>query len=141
MPALVSTRVVKVELLPAPVLGVEHHAQVQQLGLLPGEFPVGAQGVEDGLGGAVAGLVGVKEHALPIEVAALDLVGVGHDGGHAGDEGDALAHVVLQRLAVGVVVVGIEGQDGPGQLVHNCFWRGALMIMSSGKYSGSSRLS
>ena len=88
----------------------------------------------------MAWLVGVKEHALLIEVAALDLVGVGHDGGHAGDEGDALAHVVFQRLAVGVVVVGIEGQDGPGSLFI-MFLEGALMIMSSGKYSGSSRLS
>ena len=67
----------------------------------------------------MARLVGVEEHALLVKVPALDLVGVGHDGGHPGDEGDALAHVVLQRLVVRVVVVGVEGQHRPGQLVHN----------------------
>ena len=44
-----------------------------------------AQGVEDGFRRGVARLVGVEKHTLLVEVAALDLIGVGHDRGHPGD--------------------------------------------------------
>ena len=67
------------------MLCVEHHAQIQELGFLVGELPVRAQGVEDGFRRGVARLVGVEKHTLLVEVAALDLIGVGHDRGHPGD--------------------------------------------------------
>ena len=50
---------------------------------------------------------------------ALDGVGVGHDGGEGPDEPHRLEQQVFHRGVVRIVVVGIQGQHAPGQLVHN----------------------
>ena len=105
------------------MLRVKHHAQIQQLCLLPGKLPVRSQSVEDGLGGGVVGLVGVEKHALLVKMTPLHLIGVRHDGGHPRDEGQTLAHVVFQRLIIGIVVVGIQCQHRTSQLVHDILGR------------------
>ncbi len=103
----------------AAVLGVDHHADVQQLGFLVGEDAVGADGVQNGLRRGLGRVDGVEVHAFFVEMPALDLIGVRHDGGQAGNELDGLAHVVFQRRVVRVVIVGIQGQNRARELVHH----------------------
>ena len=103
----------------AAVLRMEHHAQVEQLGFLAGEAPVLADGIQDGFRRVMLRLERVEKHGLLIEMTALHLIGVGHDGRHTGNKRNALAHIVFEGEIIGVVVVGIERQHGAGQLVHH----------------------
>ena len=103
----------------AAVLCVEHHAQVQKPGLFMSELPVRAQRVQNGLRCGMPRLVRMEKHTLLIKVPPLHLVGIGHDGGHPGNQGNALPHIVLQRLVIRVVIVRVQRQHRAGQLVHN----------------------
>ena len=103
----------------AAVLRVEHQAEIQQPRLLLGISRVGPQRVQDGLRRGQTGDIGVEIHAFPVVMAALDLVGIGHDGGQAGDKLNRLPQHVFHGQIVGQVVIGIQGQHRAGQLVHD----------------------
>ena len=96
----------------AAVLCVEHHAKVEQLGFLVRELAILAQGIQNRLRRFVLRLERVEKHGLFIVMAALDLIGIRHDGRHTRNERDALAHVIFEREIVRVVIVGIERQNG-----------------------------
>ena len=108
----------------AAVLGVEHQAEIQQLGLAVGEFVVLAHGVEEVLGQRHSVLRPVEVEGVAVEIAPLGGVGVGHDHRGAGDEGDGLTQLVLQSHNLGLVIVRIEGQHTAGDLVHHVAGRG-----------------
>ena len=52
-------------------------------------------------------------------MAALDLISVAHDVGQPGDQLNGLAQHVLHGEIVRILVIGIQGQHRPGQLVHD----------------------
>ena len=80
----------------AAVLCVEHHAKVEQLGFLVRELAILAQGIQNRFRRFVLRLERVEKHGLFIVMAALDLIGIRHDGRHTRNERDALAHVIFE---------------------------------------------
>ena len=111
-------------IVPAAVLGVEHQTQVEQLGFFIGIRGVGTDGAQDGFGGGKPGLERMDIHAFPVIVPALDLIGIAHDGRKHGNKLNGLAQHVFGGEIVGIVVVRIQGEDRPGQLVHDIGRRG-----------------
>ena len=109
----------------AAVLGVEDHAQVQELGLVVVKFGVLPQGVEEVLGHAHVRPGPVEVEAVLVEVVALGRVGVGHNGGRPGHHAEGFEQLVLQAPVLRLAVVGVEGQDAAGQLVHDVLVGGA----------------
>ncbi len=103
----------------AAVLCVEHHAQIQQAGFLCGVFVIVPDGVEEVLRRAQTRLGPVQIERAVVKIAVLGGVGVGNDGGAAGDELHSLVQLGGQGQVVGIVVVRIEGQYAAGQLIHN----------------------
>ena len=109
----------------AAVLRVEDHAKVQKLGLVVVEFRVLAQGVEEVLGHAQIRPGPVEVKAVLVEIMPLGGVGVGHDGGRPGHHAEGFEELVFQTSVLRLAVVGVEGQDAAGQLVHDVLVGGA----------------
>jgi hypothetical protein len=98
---------------------MEHQAQVQQPGLQLGEVVVRPDGVKEILRNRQLRAWAVEIQTFVVKIVALYGKRVGHNGGHPGDELEGMEQLVLQGGVFRVVVVGIKGQDAPGQLVHN----------------------
>ena len=95
----------------AAVFRVNHHAQVEKLCLLVGKLPVRTDRVEDSFRCGMLRIERMEEHALFVVMAALDLIGIRHDGRQAGDELHRLTHIVFQRNIIRIVVIGIQSKD------------------------------
>jgi hypothetical protein len=117
------------------VLGVQHQAQVQQLGLLVGVLVVVPDRVEEVLRHAQALLRPVEVKRFVVVVVPLHREGVGHDDGHPGDELHGLAQLIGQGHVVRVVVIGIQSQHRAGQFVHHV-GAGGLEDHILGKHPG-----
>ena len=72
---------------------------------------------------------------VPVEVVALDGVGVGHDAGEGPDELHRLEQHVADGGVIGVLVIGVQGQDAAAQLVHDVL-TGALHDHVLGEAAG-----
>ena len=103
----------------AAVLGVDHHAQIQELGLPLGEAVVVAHGVEEVLREGEPLLGAVEIQGVVVKVVALGRVGVGDDHGAPGHQLQGLAQLILQGPALRVLVIAVEGQDASAQAVHD----------------------
>ena len=97
----------------AAVLGVEHQADVQNVGLPEGVGGIGAQQGENVLGSGQlgAGRVDIERIALFVVVC---LVAVHRVEGEGGDELHTLAHHIGQGDVVGLVVIRGDGEDAFG---------------------------
>ena len=103
---------------------MEHEQRIEQMRLLRGILPVGAEHREDGLRRALLGAQGVHEEGLVIEMLALDLVGIDHQDRHPRDQGDGRPHLGLEGSVLAVVlVVGIQREHGACELVHDVVGR------------------
>ena len=58
-------------------------------------------------------------HALFVEIPALDLIGIGHDGRQLGDQLDGLTQHVFHGDIVWVGIVCVQSGDGAAHLVHD----------------------
>ena len=101
------------------MLRVQHHAQIEKLRLLIRKLTIGTNGIEDCLRRGVVRIKRMKKHALLIIMTALHLIGIRHDSRKACNQLHRLAHIVLQRDIVRIVVVRIQSQHGTRQLIHN----------------------
>ena len=84
----------------AAVLGVQHERHVEDERLELGELAVGAQHVQEVLGGRVLGLGPVDDEALAVELVEVGLVGVDGEHRELRDEVQALAQHVAGRGVV-----------------------------------------
>ena len=103
----------------AAVLGVDHQAEIQEMGLGLGVLLIRAEDAEEVLGGAEV-VVGVVEGQRLIEEGvAVDRVGLGRDDGKPRHDLNGLAEHIVQGHLVGIVVVGIQRHHGTRHLVHD----------------------
>ena len=103
----------------AAVLCMAHKAQVEQPRLLLGEVLVRADHAQEVLRRGQLRLRPVEIEAVVVKIMPLYNIGIGRDDREARNELDGLAHHILDTQAVRVRVAGIQGKDGPPELVHD----------------------
>ena len=98
---------------------MQHQKRVKEFGIFVCVALVVAEHTQEVLrhGEALLGVMDVE--ALFVEVVALHGVGVGDYDGEARNQLYRLAEHVLKTGVVGVGVVGVEGEDAAGELVHH----------------------
>ena len=89
----------------AAVLSVEHEADIEHMRLFRSEFFIRSYRIENRLGGAEGLVDRVEIHALVIEVAALDLIGVAHYHWYLREQLYRLAKDVFYRDIVRIFVI------------------------------------
>ena len=103
----------------AAVLGVDDHAQVQELCLLGGKFVVVPHRPEEIFRHGQPRLGTVEVEAFVVVVVPFGGVGVGHDLGGPGHQDHGSPQFAGKRHVLGVIIVGVEGEHRPAQFVHH----------------------
>ena len=101
------------------MLGVEDEHEIEQMRLLRRIDRVGADHAQDILGDGQLGLRIVQDEGLPVKIMPLGGKGVRRDERKTRNETDGLPQDVFQRGIIRAVVVGIEGENAAGKLVHD----------------------
>ena len=101
------------------MLGVQDQSKIQQLSFFVRKLLVGTNGAQDGLRRHVLGLYRVYVHTFVVIMAALDLIGVGHDHRHLRKKLYRLTQNIFNGGILWVGIIGIQGKYGTGKLVHD----------------------
>ena len=101
------------------MLRLQHQQDVEHARLLAGEAVVGAQHVEDRLGGRELGAGTVPDHVAAVVVLLDRVVRQNGDAGEPGDERQRRVDLVLRRGVVGRRVGGVELQHRAREHVHD----------------------
>ena len=102
----------------AAVLHVQKQRNVQHVGLQRGVFAVGAQHLQQVLGGGKFRLRPVDIHAAVVHIVVVGVVTVHRQHGEHADEFDALLQLGLQIVLPDGVIVAGQRQHAAGQRVH-----------------------
>ena len=103
----------------AGMLGMENEHEVEQMRFLRRVGRIGADHAQNILGDGQLRLRIVQDEGVSVKIMPLGGKGVRRDEREARDEADGLPQNVVQRGIVRTVVIGIEGEDAAGQLVHD----------------------
>lgn len=101
------------------MLGMENEHEVEQMRFLRRVGRIGADHAQDVLGDGQLRLWIVQDEGVSVKIMPLGGKGVRRDEREARDEADGLPQNVVQRGIVRTVIIGIEGEDAAGQLVHD----------------------
>ena len=101
------------------MLGMENEHQIEQMRLLRRIGRVGADHAQNVLGDGQLRFRVVQDERFPVKIMPLGGEGVRRDERKARDQADGLPQDVFKRGVVRTVVIGIEGKNAAGKLVHD----------------------